>query len=253
MYEENTHTNTHTNVWKKQSYKCMKKIYSYTGQPITAPREHGVPCSRVPQPWQGGELPHLQLSAQQSFCWAVSGDWTANPLVTGLPHSPLRHGQPKHKCKNVWKRHAYKYMTKTRLQNRIQMYDKNAYKIAYKCMTKTRIQTRIQMYEKKHAYKCMTKTRIQTRIQMYEKEHSYKCMKKTRIQNRIQMYEENTHTNVWQKHAYKHAYKCMKKTVIQMYEKNILIYWRDGQPRAPQPWQGGELPHLQLSAQQSFF
>ena len=102
---------------------------------------------------------------------------------------------------NVWKRHAYKH--------------------AYKCMTKTRIQTRIQMYDKnthtnvwqkhayKHAYKSMTKTRIQNRIQMYDKNAykiAYKCMKK------------NRHTNVW------------KKTVIQMYEKNILIYWSGGQP-----------------------
>ena len=52
-----------------------------------------------------------------------------------------------------------------------------------------------------------------------------------------------------------------------MYEKNILIYWSDGQPitaprehggtmpfpRAPQLWQGGELPPLWLSAHQSFF
>ena len=76
-------------------------------------------------------------------------------------------------------------MTKTRIQNRIQMYDKNA----YKCMTKTRI----QMYEKKHAHKCMTKIRIhlyeKTGIPMYEKKQAYKCMKKT------QMYEKNMHTN----------------------------------------------------------
>ena len=51
------------------------------GQQITAPGEHGgtVPCSRAPQPWQGGELPPLQLSAHQSFYWAVSGDQTAQP------------------------------------------------------------------------------------------------------------------------------------------------------------------------------
>ena len=154
----------------KHAYKCMTKtrikmyeknilIYWSGGLPITAPREYGVPCSMVPQPWQGGELPHLQVSAHQSFCWAVSGNWTANSLVIGRPHSPLRHGQPKYKCKNVWQKHAYK--------------------IAYKCMTKTRI----QMYKKnthsnewqKHAFKI-----------------AYKCMRKTRIQ----MYEKNTHTNV---------------------------------------------------------
>ena len=70
---------------------------------------------------------------------------------------------------NVWKKHAYKCMTKTG----IQMYDKNMHTNAYKCMTKTGI----QMYDKnrhtkthtnvwkKQAYKYMTKTRIQ----MYEK------------------------------------------------------------------------------------
>ena len=54
-------------------------------------------------------------------------------------------------------------------------------------MTKTSIQNRIQMYDK-NAYKCLTKTGIQ----MYEKKQAYKCMKKTRIQ----MCDKNTHTNV---------------------------------------------------------
>ena len=144
MYEKNTHTKTHTNVWQKHAYKhvykCMKKtpknvwkktgikIYWSGGQPITAPREYGMPCSRAPQPWQGGELPHVQLSAHKSFCWAVSGDWTANPLVMGRPHSPLRHRQPKYKCKNVWQKHAYKCMKKTQ---------KCMKKQVYKCMKKT--------------------------------------------------------------------------------------------------------------------
>ena len=57
-------------------------------------------------------------------------------------------------------------MTKTRIQTRIQMYEKKA----YKCMKKIRI----QMYETKTAYKCMKKTRIQ----MYETKTAYKCMKK---------------------------------------------------------------------------
>ena len=125
MYDKNKHTNAYKCMEKTRiqmceknpAYICMIKtriqmceknilIYWSGGQPITAPRE-------APQPWQGGELPRLQLSAHQSFCWAVSGDWTANSLVIGRQHSPLRHGQPKCKCKNVWKRHAYKYMTKT--------------------------------------------------------------------------------------------------------------------------------------------
>ena len=155
-------------------------IYWSGGQPITAPREYGVPCSRAPQPWQVGELPRLQLFAHQSFCLAVSGDWTANPLVIVRPHSPLRHGQPKYKCKNVWKKHAYKYMKKTR----IQMYDKNPHKKSH---------TNVWQ---KPAYKCMKKP-------------AYKCMKKTRIQTRIQMYDKNTHTN---------TYTNLWKKRIKMYE-----------------------------------
>jgi len=154
------------------------------------------------------------------------------------------------------KKHAYNCMIKTSIQTRIQMYEKNRHTNAYKCM----IKTGIQMYEKnrhtnthtnvlkKQAYKCITKTRRQKRIQVYEKKQAYKCMTKTRIQTRIQMYDKNTqtktHTSVW------------KKTGIQLYVKNILIYWSGGQPitapmehggtvpfsRAPQPWQGGELP-----------
>ena len=57
-------------------------------------------------------------------------------------------------------------------------------------MTKTRIQNRIQMYEK-NTHTNMKKTRIP----MYDK-NTYKYMKKTRIQ----MYDKNmqtkTHTNV---------------------------------------------------------
>ena len=51
----------------------------------------------------------------------------------------------------MYEKHAYKCMTKTC----IQMYNKNAYKIAYKCMKK---------HAYKHAYKCMTK-----HIQLYDK------------------------------------------------------------------------------------
>ena len=101
--------------------------------------------------WQGGELPRLQLSAQQSFFWAVSGDWTANPLVYGRPHSPLCHGRPKHKLKNIWKKHAYKCI-------------KKKYKHGYRCMKKTRI----QMCEKKHT---------NTHTNVWQK-HEHKCMTK---------------------------------------------------------------------------
>ena len=153
IYEKNTHTN----VWQKHAHKCMTKIYSYTGQPIPAPRGSGVPCSRAPQLWQRGELPTLQLSAHHSFIWAVSGDLTANPLVIGRSQSPLRHGRPKYKHKNTWKKHAYKCIKKT-------------------C---------IQMYEKKHAYKCMKKTHTNTHTNVWKK-HACKCMKKRHT---------NTHKN----------------------------------------------------------
>ena len=65
-------------------------------------------------------------------------------------------------------------------------------------MKKTRIQTRIQMYDKnmhtsvlkKHAYKCIKKTRIQMYDKNHVYKHAYKCMEKTRVQ----MYEKNTNT-----------------------------------------------------------
>ena len=162
------------------AYKCMTKTHIQT-------RIQMYEKNRHTNVWQGDELPRLQLSAHQSFFWAVSGDWIANPLVIGRPHSPLRYGQAKYKHKNIRTKPAYKCMKKNMHTN---VWQKHLYKHAYKCMTKTRIQTRIQMYDKKQAYKCMIKTRTKS------------------------------HTNVWQKHTYKHVYKCMKKTRIQMYDKN---------------------------------
>ena len=171
MYEENMHTNTHTNVWKKpQLYdKITHTMYEKK-------RDTNV--------WQGGELPRLQLSAHQSLLWVMSGDWTANSLFIGRPHSPLRHGCPKYKHTLVWEKHAYKCMKKTRIQTRIQMYEKNMHTNVWKKGIKTRIQTHIQMNEKNmHS----------NEWQKHEYKIAYKCMKK---------------------HAYKHAYKCMKKTCI---------------------------------------
>ena len=163
MYEENMHTNTHTNVWKKHAYKCMTKTHTNMHTKKTGIQMYEknilIMDSQLQRPGSKGCLAQGHLSHDKKvncntssclpanpFCWAVSGDWTANPLVVRRPHSPLCHGQPKYKCKNVWQKHAYK--------------------IAYKCMTKTRI----QMYEKnmhtnthtngwkKPAYKCMKKT-----------------------------------------------------------------------------------------------
>ena len=37
----------------------------------------------------------------------------------------------------------------------------------------------------------------------------------------------------------KNAYKCMTKTGIQMYEKDILIYWSSGQPITTPKEHGG--------------
>ena len=120
-------------------YEKNSLIYWSGGKPITVPREHGgtVPFPRAPQLWQGGELPPLQLLANQSFFWAVIGDWIANPLVIGWPHSPWATAAPNTNIEmyeknthininthtNIWKKHAYKWMTKTR----IQMYDKNTH------------------------------------------------------------------------------------------------------------------------------
>ena len=90
-------------------------------------------------------------------------------------------------------------MKKTRLQTRMQMYDKNRHTKKHTNVWKKRI----QMYEKN--------TLTNTDTNVWQKQ-AYKCMKKTRLQTRIQMYDKNTHTNVWKKHAYKHAYKCMINT-----------------------------------------
>ena len=218
--------------------------------------------SRAPQPWQGGKLPSLQVSAYQSVF--LSGEWGLNRLLSGYwittlttePRPPQIQMYEKNTHTNVWKKQAYKCMKKTRIQTRIQMYDKNAYKHAYKCMKKTGI----QMYEKnthtnvwkKPAYKCMKKNphtnvwqkriqkRIQTRIQMYEKDrhtnvwkkHAYKCMKK------------NTHTNVWKKYTY-----ILERSITAAREHGGTMPFS----RAPQPWQGGKLPSLQVSAYQSVF
>ena len=49
-------------------------------------REHGgtVPCSRAPQPWQGGGPPPLPLSVHQSLS-GESGNQTTNLPVIGRP------------------------------------------------------------------------------------------------------------------------------------------------------------------------
>jgi len=82
-----TCTGSHTN--RESSIHCSG------GQPFTAPGEHGgtVSCSRAPQPWQGGELPPLQLSVHQSF---ERWDWGLNrlqvigwPTLTTEPRPPL--------------------------------------------------------------------------------------------------------------------------------------------------------------------
>ena len=79
---------THTNVGKKHAYKCMIKTCIQMYEKKT----------RI----QMSEKTHTKLWKKQAY------------------------------------KHAYKFMKKTR----IQMYDKNA----YKRMTKTRIQNRIQVY-----------------------------------------------------------------------------------------------------------
>ena len=54
------------------------------GQPFTAPGLQGriMPCSRAPQPWQGGGLTPLAVSFTNLFEWESnrqpSGDWTTH-------------------------------------------------------------------------------------------------------------------------------------------------------------------------------
>ena len=77
-----------------------------------------------------------------------------------------------------------------------------------------------------HTHHCAT-ANPNTNVKIYEKDthtnvwekNAYKCMRKTRIQ----MYEKKQHTNVWQKHAYKHVYKFMKKTPKNVWKKYTHI------------------------------
>ena len=147
MYEKNRHTN----VWKKtgiptyekiQAYKCMKKIYLYTGamgSQLQRPGSMGVQClsqgnlSRDKdvnchpsgcQPtnpffewWVGIERPTLWLLDNHTHHWATAAQNTNIQMYEKNTHINTH--------TNIWKKHAYKWMTKTRIQNRIQMYDKN--------------------------------------------------------------------------------------------------------------------------------
>ena len=155
---------------------------------------------------------------------------------------------------NVWQKPTHKCMKKNTHTN---VWQKHAYKILYKCMRKTRIQNRIQMYEKNllileqwaanysaegaWGYSAFPKgTSAVTRrltanpqavsppIPFFERwvgielttlwsldYHTHHCATADPNTN-IKIYERNTHANIWKKHAY----KCMKKTRIQMYDKN---------------------------------
>ena len=78
------HTHAHA-----QGHTLMETdaVHWSGGQSFRAPGEHGwgmVPCSRAPQPWQGGGLPPLQLSVHRSLR-GESGNRTANLLVIGRP------------------------------------------------------------------------------------------------------------------------------------------------------------------------
>ena len=116
MYDKNTLTNTHTNVWQKNAHKCMKKKYSYTGAVDGQLQRPGGALlkgtSAVTRRWTATP----PAAGPPLLFWAMSGDWTANSLVIGWAHSPLRHGQPSYKCKNVWEKPTYKCMKKTRIQ-----------------------------------------------------------------------------------------------------------------------------------------
>ena len=148
MYDKNTHTKSHT--WQR-----MTK----TGAMGSELRAQGL--------WG--------YSAFPKGTSAVTRRWTATPLVFGQSHSPLSHGCPEYKYKNVWQKHAYK--------------------IAYKCMTKTHTKSHTNVWQKP-AYKCMKKnthtnvdknTHTNTHTNVW-KRHAYICMTKT-------------HRNVWKKYT----------------------------------------------------
>jgi len=180
---------------KKQANKCMKKIYSYTGamgSQLQRPESMGVKClsqghlSRDKevnchpsgcQPtnpfferWVGIELPTLWLLDIHTHHWATAAQNTNIQMY--------EKNTPKNTHTNIWKKHAYKWMTKTRIKNSMQMYDKNPHANVWK----KRIQNSMQMYDK-NPHANVWKKRIQTRIKMYEKKQAYKCMKKNRHTN----------------------------------------------------------------------
>ena len=75
--------------------------------------------------WVGFELPTLWLLDDHTHHCAM-----ADPNTNRKTYGKNRHT-------NVWKKHAYKGMTKTRIQTRIQMYEKNTDTNVWKKHTNT--------------------------------------------------------------------------------------------------------------------
>jgi len=145
---------------------------------------------------------------------------------------------------NVWQNQAYKHAYKCMTKTRIQMYGKNTHtnvwqKHAHKCMTKIYSYTGLPIPAPRgHGVPCSSANAVARRWiancpavsppflylssecalnrqpssywtttlttePWLPQIQTYTCMRKTRTQ----MYEKNRHTNVWQKHAY----KCMTR------------------------------------------
>ena len=128
MYEKNRNTNVlkkHKSR-KKQAHKCMKKICSYTGgmgsqlqrvgsmgvqclsqghlsrdKEVNCHASSCLPTNPFVEQWVGIEPPTLWLLDDQTHHCA-----TANPNTNVKMYEKNRH-------KNVWKKQAYKCMTKT--------------------------------------------------------------------------------------------------------------------------------------------
>ena len=144
MYEKNTHTNTHTNIWQKPLYKCMRKIYSYTG----------VVDSQLQRPGRMGCLAQGNLRCDKEVNCHASSCLPNNPFVelwVGIePPTLWLLDDHTHHCATANTNTNIKIYEKNTYTNVLK---KHAYKHAYKYMKKNmhtnvwqkRVQNRIQM------------------------------------------------------------------------------------------------------------
>ena len=146
MYEKNTITKNHKNVWKKCAHILERWAANYSAQGVwgfnalmkatSAVNSHPSRCQPTKpffEQWVGIESPTLWLLGNNTHHWATTTTNTNIQMYEKNSHT------------FVWEKQPYKCMIKTS----IEMYDKNTHtnvwkKQPYKCMRKTSI----QMYDK---------------------------------------------------------------------------------------------------------